>query len=375
MKTHFYLYSILALLLFFAACSNPQKMIYQGRYDEVISKLSRKMKKSTKRKPKDVTALETAFNKANTRDFSAIDAWKAENNDANWGKINETYNRIKARQENLSPLMPIKDDNGKVANIVFVNTDQNLAESKQKAAEYSYNRGLNFLNEARQQNRRPRAREAYAEFLLVEKQIPNYKETNKLKEEARVFGTVQILATLSDQSNSAINYNKNAVADSLFILYKSDEWTKTDYIAKSNIVYNYEIAFIIRKITLSDIASKDNSNQRSIAVDTTINGVKQKVTVNANVIQRSQRQNVLVDGVWQITDKANGQLICDNNILKSFTHIHNSVTYTGDVRALTQEDLAQSRNSPNFPTRDQIVQIAAKEVQKQVSQQCNWAKP
>ncbi len=375
MKTHFYLYLILALLLFFAACSNPQKMIYQGRYDEVIAKLTKKMKKSLKRKPADVTALETAFNKANTRDFSAIDAWKAENNESHWAKINETYSRIKARQEKISPLMPIKDDNGRVANIVFVNTDQNIAEAKQKAAEYSYNRGVTFLNEARQQNRRPRAREAYVEFLAAETQIPNYKETQKLKEEAKVFGTVRILAVLSDQSNSAINYSKNAVADSLFILYKSDEWTKTDYIAKSNIVYNYEISFIIRQLSLSDVASKDNSKQRSMVVDTTINGVKQKVTVNATAIQRVQRQNVQMDGLWQIVDKSNGQLICDNNIQKSFLHIHNSLTYTGDVRALTQEDLAQSRNSPNFPNRDQMLQIAAKEVQKTVLQQCNWAKP
>ncbi len=370
------IYSFLLILcLFLAACVSPQKMIYQGKYDEVIAKLTKKMKKTLKRKPKEVSALETAFNKANTRDFGVVDGLKAENNEANWSKINEIYARVQARQDKIAPLMPVKDANGRVANIVFINTDQSRAEAKQKAAEYSYNRGVTFLNEARQQTRRSRAREAYAEFVDTEAQIPNYKETAKLKAEAAAFGTVQILATLSDQSNSAINYNKNAFSDSIFINYKSDNWTKTDYTAKSNLSYQYEISFIVRKITLSDVASKDNNNNRSIAIDTTINGIKQKVSVSATVIQRSQRQNVLIEGVWQIVDKANGQLLCDNNILKSFTHVHNSVTFTGDRRALTAEDLTQSRNSPNFPARDQIMQIAAKELQLVISQQCTWAKP
>lgn len=368
--------AVFALLLM-QACANPQKMIYKGQYDAVVIKISDKFKKSTKRKPENCGYLQDAFTRANNGDVAAIDQLKAENNEANWAKINDIYKKIVARQQRVSPLLPLKDGNGKSYDFAIIDVTLARIESQQKAAEFHYGRGTAFLEQANKQesNYQRAARDAYAEFDAVQKLNSNYKENAKLLAQARELGTINILATFSDNSNSGQSYNKNSMMDSIFYNYRGDTWTKLDYAARPNVKYHFDLIFMASKLQTSDISSKDITNARTVNVDTTIANVRQTQTVNATVITRAQRQSILMEGTWQVIDKTSGALLCNQNIIRSYVHEHKSATFTGDRRALTAEDLAATKNTATFPPRATVFLYLATQTRLEIARVCQWQKP
>lgn len=364
-------------LLLTQGCSNPQKMINQGQYDAVVIKISDKFKKSLKRKPENCSYLQDAFTRANNRDIAAIEQLKAENNEANWTKINDIYKRITARQQRLSSLLPIKDSNGKSYDLTIIDVTLARVESQSKAAEFHYNRGVAFLEQANKQqsNYQSAARDAYAEFAAVQKVNSNYKENAKLMAQARELGTIHILATFSDNSNSGQSYNKNSMMDSIFYNYRGDTWTKLDYAARPNVKYHFDLIFMVSKLQPSDISAKDITNERTVNVDTTIANVRQTQTVNATVITRAQRQSILLEGTWQVIDKTTGALVCNQNIVRNYVHEHKSATFTGDRRALTAEDLAATKNTATFTPRATVFLYLATQARFEIARLCQWQKP
>lgn len=364
-------------LLLTQGCSNPQKMINKGQYDAVVIKISDKFKKSLKRKSENCGYLQDAFTRANNADMAAIEQLKAENNEANWTKINDIYKKITARQQRLSSLLPIKDSNGKSYDLAIIDVTLARVESQSKAAEFHYNRGVAFLEQANKQqsNYQSAARDAYAEFEAVQKVNSNYKENAKLMAQARELGTINILATFSDNSNSGQSYNKNSMMDSIFYNYRGDTWTKLDYAARPNVKYHFDLIFMVSKLQPSDISAKDITNARTANVDTTIANVRQTQTVNATVITRAQRQSILMEGTWQVIDKTTGALVCNQNIVRNYVHEYKSATFTGDRRALTAEDLAATKNTATFTPRATVFLYLATQARFEIARLCQWQKP
>jgi hypothetical protein len=378
-KLHFLAICLmLCVSVAFQGCSNPQKMINKGQYDAVVIKISDKFKKSLKRKPQDCGYLENAFGRANNADMTRINQLKAENNDANWTTINDLYKKVNARQERIAPLLPLKDDLGQTYNFTIVDVNQGKVESQQKAAEFHYNRGVEFMTEAQKMTPNQyylRAREAYAEFDAVRKVNANYKDNAVLMRQAQELGTINILATYSDNSNSGQNYNKKNMQDSIFGGYKADTWTKIDFASRPNINYQFDLIFIINKIVVSEISTKDNSLPRTVNVDTTINNVRSTQTVNATVIQRQQRQSLRIEGTWQVIDKLSNTVYCNQSIVKTYIHTHTSATFTGDRRALTKEDDEAVKTPATFPSRESLIFKLAAQVREEIRAQCTWQIP
>lgn len=368
----------LLVALAVSACTNPQKMVYKGQYDEAFYHCANKLSKTTKRKAKLVAPMHEAYNKAQERDLNNINRLRTESNDANWTVINDTYKKITVRQDRIRALTPLRDDDGKTYDVTYIDVNQGAAEAQQKAAAFHYERGAKFLQQAegKQAGYVKSARDAVAEFEALKKINANYKDAEALSRKATDLATVNILVTLSDNSNSGQRFNAKTAVDSMLLaVVSADRWTKIDQQAQVGVVYEYDLIFMATKITVSDVASKDVTLQRTTNVDTTINNARQTVTVNATVIQRQQKQTYQIEGTWQVIDKLTNQTVCNTPVSRTWHYSQTSATFTGDRRALTKEDDEATKVSAQMPARELMLHRLFARAGEEIRNKCTWQKP
>lgn len=366
------------MYLLFSACANPQKMVYKGQYDEAFYHCANKLSKTTKRKTKLVAPMHEAYKKAQERDLNNINRLRTENNDANWTIINDTYKKITARQERIRALTPLRDEDGKTYDVSYIDVNQGAAEAQQKAADFHYKRGLQFLQQAEPKGAGyiKIARDAVLEFEALKKINSNYKDTEVLLQKASDLASVQILFTLSDNSNSGQRFNTKTAVDSLLkSVASADRWTKIDQQAQSAVQYEYDLIFIATKIYIAPVINKQISHQRRTSVDTTINNARQTISVEASVIHHENRQNCQIEGTWQVIDKANNQTLCNVPIAYTWLYIQTSATFTGDRRALSAEDDQYTRTNTQMPSREQLIYRLFARTGEEIQSKCSWRKP
>lgn len=361
--------------LFLAACVNPQKLVYQGRYDEAIQHITRKFKSSLKRSPENVTALEDALAKANDADSREIGNLKAQNQDSNWENIKTIYRRIKTRQELIRPLLPVKDDNGRVATLNLMEVEQAINESGVKALEFNYNRAVGLLAA----NDVLKAREAYVILQGIEKDYPGHKDVSTLIVQARTKGTINILLTYEDKTNLKNDYSQTAFVDSLFKDFVADEWNKYDREAKPNVLYDYTVFVKVNFINFSAFFNNPNTLQRTAEVDTTVNNVAQKKTVTATLNQNLQSQQIDYEYFWQVSNNRTNETVCLHQETQNplnYKYERTTATFTGDKRALTTADKKQVDDAAKaFPNKAELMRLLSGQVRRNATAKCAWRKP
>ncbi len=72
MKTIYYLGMLVAVIMA-AGCQSAEKLMDEGRYDELVTLATKKLKGKGPAKQKDVVMAEEAFRKATDGDMSRID--------------------------------------------------------------------------------------------------------------------------------------------------------------------------------------------------------------------------------------------------------------------------------------------------------------
>ena len=136
------------LLMTFISCTSIEKLVDSGQYDKAIYFATNKLSGAKVNKVEYVKGLETAFKKATEKDMTYIDKLKNEGNPESWETILSIYNIISDRQEQIRPLLPLTDENGKKANFLFVNTNDLEKEAKEQTINFLYSSAKDFLQEA-----------------------------------------------------------------------------------------------------------------------------------------------------------------------------------------------------------------------------------
>ena len=190
--------SLLALFLF-ASCNRSTKLIDTGDYDQAIHVSVKKLAGKTKKKEEHVLALEEAFARANSRDLNTIAALKEQNRPENWVRIYDIYDQINRRQDLISPLTPLEAETGYLATFRFLRINQEQNEAAEGAAKYYYDRGVIFLNQARNENDRGAARNAYGNFGRATDYIRGYSNAIDLRREAEELGISHIILQFAKQ--------------------------------------------------------------------------------------------------------------------------------------------------------------------------------
>lgn len=369
---------LLTSFLLTTACRSTQKFIETGDYDSAVSLAVDKLQGRKKKKDEFVRGLEIAFRKAQAQDLNTVSQLTAEGRPENWARINEIHHCIQDRQRLVEPLLPLVSEKGYKARIQLVDIATMERESREKAAEYLYNKALALI-ERGQRGDKNAARDAYYTLTKLESNYyRSYKDKEQLKRLARQFGTSYVLFEVKNQSPQVL---PSAFADRLLAIGKQEldsEWKAFYFEPQAGIQYDYKAIFRITRID----ASPERVNERryvdekemqdgwdyvldkrgNVMKDTLGNDIKtpRMVRIRAQVVEVQQTKAVRLAGYVEIRDEARNTLLDTRDLSTEVLFENYASTFMGDQRALTDDSRRRigNRPLPFPPTEDMLVQAA-----------------
>ncbi len=370
-------------ILLLSSCASSEKLVASGDYDQAIDVSLRKLKKK-KKKDKDVIVLERAFQKATKRDMDQIVFLKKEGQPENWEEINRLSKKIAHRQEKMKPLLPlyIESEGNRMAAFKFVNVEELILESKEKAAAFLYASGLQSLEKGRNGDKFA-ARNAYEQFYKIENYFYQYKDYVALKEEARAIGINKVLFRLENNSFSILPLNFEYELARMDFDDLADEWIDVYMDEDDASDFDYEILLNLRDVEASpQVQDSRNYQERNREQDgftdlrdgngnyvlDSLGGrvqVPNYVDYLANVRETRQLKEVLVGGQLEFYDlREGGKLIYYTPVTARAVFENLFATFDGDREALSSDSIRKLNNRPEpFPTDRDMLLLAAESLQ------------
>lgn len=367
-----FLLSFISVMLI--GCSAAQRYLKNGNYQAAIEVGSRKMRKNPKKADKTILAIERAFKIEKSRISDKINQLKTEGNPENWLSIYNLYKQLDQYQRVLKPVLPMfirKEFRN--ADIELINIDQELADTKIKAAEFLYVDAEKLLSSGNKIN----AREAYGRFKKVKELSSNFRDVNTKIQEAYKNGQNHILVHYTNDSRMIIPQEFMANLQRYNAADLNSEWTK--YHLKANEVASYDYGIEvhietvdigpeqIRESNYEDVARVQDGFQYvldgkgNVAKDSLGNDIKEPkfVEVKALITKTEQTKVGVLSGVV-VYKKANKQSFKTFPFREDLVFQNFFGTAKGDRRAISEQSgkLLGGRPLP-FPTDIQMVMDAS----------------
>lgn len=350
---------------------NISKQLNTGNYDVAISDALRKLSSNKTRKNKQQTALllKQAYTKATDRDLNNIALLKKDNNPERLEEILNIYQNLRNRQERIKPILPLYN-NGNLIHFSFKNYNSDLIDFKDKTSNYLYGKAQNLLNS----NDKYNARQAYDDFVYIDKINPNYKDIRNKQQEALFKGKDYILMNLKNETRQII---PNRLEDDLLNISTyglNDLWTVYHNNKQPRVNYDYSMSLIFKDIILSPEQIKDREITKeklvkdgfeyvldangNVKKDSLGNDIKQDkfIKVVCQYFETRQFKTATIVASAEFKDLKTRQLLDRFPIESTFLFEHFFATFTGDKRALDGLllDYIGNRRVP-FPTNEQMV--------------------
>ena len=369
--------SLVSLLMY--GCSAAHQHLQNGNYQAAIEVGARKMRQNPKKADKTVLAIERAFKIEKSRILGKINQLKTEGNPENWLSIHNLYRQLNQYQTILKPVIPMFiHKEFRNATIELIDIDQELAETKLKAAEYLYVEAERLLNT----NNNVNAREAYGRFKKVKELQSNFRDVDTRIQEAYNKGQNHILIRHTNDTRLIIPQDFMANLRRFNPKDLNSEWTK--YHLNKNDVAQYDYAIEvhitnvdigpeqIRESTYEDVTKVQDGYQYvldgkgNVAKDTLGNDLKEPkyVDVKAIITKSEQRKIGVLTGVVEFKDS-------NKRTFKSIPFREDLVfnnffgTFKGDKRAISEQSSKLLGGRPaQFPTDMQMVMDASDLIKK-----------
>ncbi|CAG0963422.1 MAG: hypothetical protein HND27_09220 [Bacteroidetes bacterium] len=374
------LITLLLVAVLLSSCTSSKKMLMKGRYDAAMQKSARKIKKKPT-KIKEIDVFYEAYTTANKQSRERVDFLRKEGNPANNSEIYNQLSMIKSRQELAKSLPAIG------INFQFEDIDNELIESKNKAAEYSYARGEQLLQKGDRMN----AREAYGEFIKVKGLISNYKDVDEKIKHAQWLGTSNALFMMRNNSGAILPLGFWEEMKKITIKELNTQWINYDNVQDTTKYYDYYIILNIKIIDVGPELVKENTFTESKQVqdgfeyvldgkgnvkkDSLGNDIKKPKykTITCTVLEVAQKKVAKVAGTLDYISNSDNQLIKSENVMAD-TFFDNVVSkiVAGDAAALKPETAKRlgGQPMPFPPDPDMLLRSAA--TVKDISKNIIW---
>ena len=369
---------LLTAFVLFSACRSAQKFVESGDYDAAIEYCVDKLEGRKNKKSEYVKGLELAFQKAQARDLAAAENLIAQKRPENWERVNAIHRQIAKRQNRVLPLVPLRAKDGYEARFDFVDIAKLENESCERAADYLYTRAESLLKQAETGDRNA-AREAWTTLLELERRyFTQYREKDRLKQEARNLGTAHVLFEIKNQSNRVV---PRQFSDRILAIGKNDldsEWKSYHFNAEAGVQYDYKVVFNLNNLdnTPERVHERSYADEREIedgwdyVLDSRGNVMKDSlgndlktpryVRIHANVLEVYQSKAVRLAGTLQIFEGYRNTLLETRPVGTEVIFENYASTFTGDKRALSDESRRRIGNRPlPFPTDEDLLAQAA----------------
>ena len=254
MKNLIYFFS---LIFFLSSCTNINKIIESGNYDDAISRLTSKLTGKKKKSRENVVNLEFAFKKAQERDLAAEAEYLMDDDENKWEKIYAIHTRIENRQRLVEGLLPLISEDGYKAGFKFINTSERKKESKANSAEYYYKSSQKLLEESKLNKDKQAAIEAYSLLNKISQLYSNYKDVSQLKKLAIELGTKHFLVKIIDNTLNVMPVQMERDLLSIAVDDLNKNWKHFDM--KENPLTEYDYHIILNLTNLQFSPEKEKS--------------------------------------------------------------------------------------------------------------------
>ncbi|MDD2820288.1 MAG: hypothetical protein PHW29_03390 [Flavobacterium sp.] len=366
---------VLALLIVLSSCGvkQTQNLLSSGNYDEAINNAVSNLRTNKDKKSKQdyVYLLEEAFAKAKERDLNTINLLVKESNPAQIEKLYNLYIQLNDRQEKIKPILPLQlIKEGRTAIFPFENYNEEIVSSKNALSRYLYDNAKALIRTKIKMNQR----KAFDDLTYLNQLNPNYKDIQKLMEEAQFKGTDFVLVSTKNETNMIIPVRlQNDLLD--FNTYGlNDKWTVYHSNTQKGIDYDYSMLIRFRGIYISpeQIKEKEFVKERQIK-----DGQKKLIDANGKVVLDEKGKEIYVDNYknatvrifesrqlksCQVTAKVEYINFKNNELMQSFPLTSEFIfeniyaTYKGDKRASDDNYYSYfDKKAVPFPSNEQMV--------------------
>lgn len=357
---------ILGMIILVSACTSSQKLLEKGQYDAAISHAVKKLMKNPDNN-EEVSVLQRAYSVANQQDNERINQLRISGQPNIWSDINARYEAMRTRQNKVK-VLPQSALNA--INYQYVNYDQEIATSKQKAAEYFYSHAMTLLQKEDKQS----ARQAYDELQRVKSYFATFKDVDEQLKKARFLGTTFVNYLVVNNTQMVI---PKTFEEDLYKLPFNElniGWIQYDPVRDKNIRYEYDVVLNLRSINISGDQVKEERYTESKEIPDGFNYLFDK---NGNVMKDSLGNDIKIPKTkiisCQVTEtflfkssmvtadleyyKNESNQLIKSVPIKSEWVFRYFMTYAqGDMSALRDETRAKLNSAPvPFPAQNEML--------------------
>ena len=358
---------LLIISFFLISCNSSQKMLERGQYDRAIDRATEKLMKKPNNS-KELGVLKEAYELANMFDKERIEFLELEGREESWVEIYELYEQLNWRQNKVRRLpSQIRNE------FTFYNYDSEIVESKMAAAEVSYKRGIDFL----EQGDKMSARQAYNEFERAAQIYPGYEDVDQKLYESHQLGMNHALYFIENNSGMVLPEFFDVEMKKTTLKDLNTHWLNFDTYENENTEYDYFLVLNVTEIAYSPetverrIYSESKEIQDglryeldedgNVKKDSTGNDIQvpNMVTVTAEITESEQKKTAFVAGSIDIYDLRSDQLIRTESASVEAVFQHRYGEFTGNRKALSEEteEIIGGRAVP-FPGNEQMLMDA-----------------
>lgn len=369
---------LLTVAISVSSCARLNNLVEEGRYDEAIHLATKKMKGDKHKKTKHVLALEEAFNKLNDKSLRDAKYLESQGNPANWDRIHSIYFAMRARQDKITPFLPLESKDGYVATFNFVKVDGLITQAAKAASAYHYDMALALLEKAERGDKNA-ARKALSELNDIRPYYSNYKNASDLRDKAVYLGKQRILVRLENASNIIVPREFEREVLAISVSDMNNDFREFYLNDRDNI--DVLATLSIRHIDISPERERYDHREETkeikdgweyvldkngnVMKDTLGNDIKQDryLIVRAFVDELRREKLARVQGQITYVDRYSNEVIRTRPVSVEAIFEDYSVRFDGDRRALCDRSISRIKSHPlPFPNDFEMTMLAANEV-------------
>ena len=365
MKPKLYLLLFSGLSIFIFSCRTAKKMYEKGNYDEAVELAAKKLQKDPD-DPKLLSIIREAYRYADEDHQSQIRNYSESTNELKWEWMYREYSSLQKMYEAIRRVPAVYD---LIKPADYSSYLQNFAE---KAADIRFDRGLNLMEEADPNLASDKQvfREAYREFQLADQFRPGQRDIVQKMNEAYEWAVTNIVVLPLQQSGGFVysgyriggqNFDdqliqelKTSGGNEFTRFYSAWEarsnQVRTDHVMDLQLsrlnIGNYHDQVSRRRVSKEVVLKETVYRPDSIVRE--YGTVYADITTTRRIIHSDARLEVMVhdaNGSWVWSDRFHA----DHNWSAEFS------SYTGDQRALSEQDKQLLRSGQQYPPHEQEI--------------------
>ncbi len=372
---------ITVTLFLLASCKTSKDYLSRGDEDKTLFDIVKKLNKHSNDEDA-VKALPEVYARVQQNHLKKINTYKNYKEIGRWDKILEEYSTLQRMYE------AVNNADGASRLVNAVNYQNDIYDAKQNAAEDYYQQADLLLAN----NGRDNSKKAYSYFKKADKWVPGFKDAKSKMDEAYQNAIINVVINpVQDNSfffnsgwgNTGYNYSNEYFQQTLIRelggkyagRYPAKFFTEWEA-RRDNVPPDWVVDLTLRNMDIPRPTaynySRNVSQQIESGRDTSGKTIYKTVYATINISKQSFTARGQMD--VSITDVASRRNISYNTYSDDYRWEEEHATYSGDSRALSNNDWALINNSRyNEPRKEDVLNELYRKIYPQVKNKISYA--